>query len=130
MLNSIVKQGRSGGDLEKAKEAPTFLPAVDVRENEQEVTLVADMPGVDEKSVSVDVESHTLTIRGEFTAQPPKGYTLNYREYETGNYEREFTLGDSIDRDKVEARVANGVLRLRLPKAQEAKPRQIEVKAG
>lgn len=133
MMNKIVRknnQPQRRGDAEGATDAPTFLPRVDIRETEDAVDLVADMPGVDDKSVSIDVERNVLTLRGEFNAEPPEGYTLTYQEYRVGNYEREFTLSEDIDRDKVEASVSNGVLRMRLPKAKEAQARRIEVKAG
>lgn len=133
MMNKMVRrnnqpQKRSG--TEAAATTPTFLPRVDIRETDDAVNLIADMPGVDEKNVSINVERNTLTIRGEFNALPPEGYSLTYGEYRVGNYEREFTLSDDVDRDSVEAKVSNGVLRMRLPKAQQAQPRRIEVKAG
>ncbi len=133
MMNKMVhrnNQPQKRSEAETAATTPTFLPRVDIRETDDAVTLIADMPGVDDKSVNIDVERNTLTIHGDFNAQPPEGYSLTYQEYRVGNYEREFTLSDDVDRDNVEATVSNGVLRMRLPKAKQAQPRRIEVKAG
>jgi len=94
------------------------------------VFLVADMPGVDETSVSIDLEGSELTIRGTFLPKAPDGYSLTYQEYGSGDFERSFTLGDTIDRDGIKAEVKDGILRLTLPKAKEAQPRRIAVKAG
>lgn len=115
---------------ERAAQTPVYTPRVDIRESETAVLVVADMPGVDEGSVSIDLEGSELTIRGTFVPTPPEGYALTYQEYASGDYERSFTLGDTIDRDGIEAVVKDGVLRLTLPKAKEAQPRRIEVKAG
>jgi HSP20 family molecular chaperone IbpA len=133
MKNKVIRQNnqpQGRQETEAAREALSFVPRVDIRESEDAVVVLADMPGVDEKTTTIDVERNVLTIRGEFGATPPEGYTLGFQEYETGNYERRFTLSDEIDRDNVEAAVQNGVLRLRLPKAKEAQPRRIAVKAG
>ena len=115
---------------ERAQDTPVFTPRVDIRETEAEVVLMADMPGVDESSVSIDLEGSQLTIHGRFVPKAPDGYSLTYQEYESGDYVRSFTLGDTIDREAIEAVVKHGVLRLALPKAKEAQPRRIAVKAG
>jgi HSP20 family molecular chaperone IbpA len=88
------------------------------------------MPGVDETSVKIDLEGSELTIRGTFALEPPAGYSLTYQEYGSGDYERSFTLGDTIDREGIQAVVKDGVLRLTLPKAKEAQPKRIAVNAG
>jgi len=86
-------------EVERAQETPLFTPRVDIRETETDVVLVADMPGVDESSVSIDLEGSELSIRGTFMPAAPEGYALSYQEYASGDYERSFTLGDTIDRD-------------------------------
>ncbi len=111
-------------------ETPTFLPHVDIIESEDGFEVIADMPGVDEKSVSVDLEKNVLKIRGTHAMPQLEGISLNYREFEYGNYERVFTLGDEIDREEVKATVRDGVLRLTLPRVKEAQPRMIKVHAG
>ncbi len=115
---------------ERARQTPVYVPRVDIRESETEVTLVADMPGVDENSVQVSLEGRELTLRGTFVPKAPEGYSLSYQEYESGDYERTFTLADTIDREGIRAVVRDGVLRLTLPKAKEAQPRRIPVTTG
>lgn len=124
------KNADAPAKTERATETPVFIPAVDILESETDVVLLADMAGVDETSVTVDLEGSELTIKGRFQPRKPEGYSLAYGEYESGDYERTFTLGETIDRAKIKATVSNGVLRLTLPKAKEAQPRRIAVKAG
>jgi HSP20 family protein len=116
--------------LERTRERPVFAPRVDIRETESAILLVADMPGVDESSVNIDLEGSELTLRGSFVPAAPEGYSLSYQEYASGDYERVFTLGNTIDRRGIEAVVKDGVLRLTLPKSSEAQPKRIAVKAG
>ncbi|NLF93314.1 MAG: Hsp20/alpha crystallin family protein [Oligosphaeraceae bacterium] len=115
---------------ERAQQTPVFTPRVDIRETETALILVADMPGADESSVTIDLEGSELTIRGTFVPKAPDGYHLTYQEYASGDYERSFTLGDTIDRERIKAVVKNGILRLTLPKAKAAQPRRIAVQAG
>jgi HSP20 family protein len=107
-----------------------FVPAVDIYENPEALVLLADMPGVASDKVTVDLKDDHLTITGEIS--PPRGEKerLLVEEYETGNYMREFTLGQIIDQSRIEASMKNGVLQLVLPKVEKAKPRKIEVKVG
>ena len=128
--NLTKRESTTPAPVERAKETPVFVPRFDIVENETEVLLIGDMPGVDEASVDLDLEGSELTIRGTFVPKPPEGYTLNYHEYTSGDYERSFTLGDTIDRAGIKAVVKDGVLRLTLPKAREAQARKITVKAG
>jgi HSP20 family protein len=109
---------------------PTFAPRVDIYEDEKTVTLLADMPGVDENNVEIDLERNVLTIRGRSGIEYPGEAKLAYREYADADYERVFTIGQTIDRDGIEARVKDGVLRLHLPKVPEAQARRIQVTAG
>ena len=115
---------------ECAERTRVFTPRVDIRETENEVVLVADLPGVDEKTVDIDLEGSELTIRARTVPEAGEGYSPTYREYEGGSYERSFTLGDTIDRDGIAAVVKDGVLQLTLPKAKEARPTRIAVTAG
>lgn len=87
------------------------------------------MPGVDENSVDITLEQNVLTINGYAALVEPEGYRLADAEYRVGDYQRRFTLSDQIDRDKIEAMVKDGVLRLRLPKVKPT-ARKIAVKAG
>ena len=118
------------GHVERTEDAVTFVPRVDICQGENEVVVVADMPGIDDQAVDVDLERDILTVRGKCTQQVPDGYNLVYQEYESGNFERAFRITEEIDRDGIEASVKNGVLTVRLPTAEEAQPRKITVKAG
>jgi len=104
-----------------------FTPAVDIFENENEITLLADMPGVDGKSVDIDLRENTLTIQGRIDRQEGEEEATVYREFNWGDYFRQFTITDVIDRNKITAKMDQGVLRLRLPKAEKAKPQKIRV---
>ena len=116
-------------DAETTRDVLTFVPRVDIYEVEDTVVLVADMPGVDENSVDITLEKNILKINGFAQPQAPDNFEPAYAEYRFGNYERTFALSDEVDRDKIEATVKNGVLRLVMPKAEEAKTRKITVKA-
>ena len=107
-----------------------FVPRSDVYETDEAIVVVAEMPGVDEKSVDITLEKNVLTIVGRVSEVGPDGCRLVLAEYSSGDYERRFALSQAVDRDAIAAAVKNGVLTLTLPKAKEAMPRRIEVKAG
>ena len=117
-------------NAEPVRPGRVFLPAVDIFETPEALVLVADMPGVPPDQVTVDIKESHLTIRGEIS--PPLGAkeTLVTQEFYTGDYQREFHLGSTIDQKRIAAAMKDGVLRLTLPKAEKAKPRKIQVKAG
>ncbi|MEN6488891.1 MAG: Hsp20/alpha crystallin family protein [Smithella sp.] len=115
---------------ERIRNVKTFVPRVDIYETKESLFLIADMPGVDEKSVEVELEKNNLTITGRVTIDEEKDRCIVYSEYEIGDYERSFTLSDEIDRDKICATVKDGVLRLELPKAEKVKPKKIAIKAA
>lgn len=111
---------------EQTKAGPVFVPAVDIYESEEALTLVADMPGVSKENLTIDLKENTLTIKGG--VQPPEdlGKVL-YREYEEGDYYRQFTLSELIDQGGITAALKDGVLTLSLPKIKPAQPRRIEI---
>lgn len=121
---SEVKEG-----VERTRSKKLYTPAVDIVEGKDSLFLIADMPGVDEKSVDITLEKNMLTIYGTVEPEIPENHRLVSSEYGIGDYQRTFTLSDEIDREKIEATVKNGVLRLTLPKAEAAKTRKIPVKA-
>ena len=112
---------------ETTRETVTVRPAVDVWSDEGHVYLVADVPGASAESVDVTVERDRLTFEALAAAVPEN---LQYREFPQRLYRRTFRLSDEIDRSAIEANVANGVLRLRLPKAAEAQPMKVSVTAN
>jgi HSP20 family protein len=114
---------------ERVRPGRVFIPAVDIFETPQSLVLVADMPGVAGDNVTLDLKENLLTIHGQVGPSPEKETPL-VQEYAIGDYYREFQVGELIDKNKIEASVKNGVLTLTLPKAEKAKPRRIEVKAG
>lgn len=112
---------------ESTRNVPIFVPAVDIYESANELTLLADMPGVPIENVDIDLDNDQLTIKGTATAEQEEG-TLLLREYSVGDYYRQFTLSNVIDRERIQASMKDGVLKVVLPKAEAAKPRKIEVK--
>ena len=106
---------------------PVCVPDVDIREDENEIVLDADMPGVDEKSADVSLESNTLTIQGKTTGDSPKGHRLVREEYGVHRFRREFEVSNAIDGTGITARLKNGVLRVHLPKGEGAQARKIEI---
>lgn len=115
---------------ERTQSRITFTPRVDIREEANGLTLVADMPGVDEKNVQIDLDKGVLTISGHVEPTELDGHRVIVSEYRIGDYQRAFTLSHEVDTTKIEANVKDGVLRVRLPKAERAKERKIPVKAG
>jgi HSP20 family protein len=109
---------------------PVFVPPADIYETRDSIVVLAEMPGVAPDGVDITLERRVLTIRGRSTGTEHKGYQRVYNEYADGDYERSFTLSENIDRDRIEATLKNGVLHLVLPKAETAKARKIELKAG
>ncbi|MBN1993280.1 MAG: Hsp20/alpha crystallin family protein [Anaerolineae bacterium] len=116
--------------IERTRARRAYVPHVDIYETDDAIVLLTDMPGVDEKSLDITLEKNVLTINGYVDTEAPDNYSLAYAEYETGDYQRSFTLSEEIDREKIEATVKDGVLRLHLPKAGPAKTRKITVKAN
>ena len=114
---------------ESTRDVPSYIPAVDIYESPEALTLVADMPGVGPENVTIDVHDNHLTVRGTVTIEGEKERVL-LQEYGVGDYFREFTLGRTIDQSKIEASMKHGVLTLTLPKAEAIKPRKITVKTS
>ncbi|MBN2059594.1 MAG: Hsp20/alpha crystallin family protein [Deltaproteobacteria bacterium] len=106
-----------------------FTPAVDIFETDKEITLMADMPGVKAEDLNIDLHENLLTLNGEVKSPEEASEEDVIREYRTGKYYRQFTLSEMIDQTKIDANLKDGVLRLRLPKVEAAKPRRIAVKA-
>jgi HSP20 family protein len=119
-------------EVEKAQEPtmPTraFLPNTDIFETEDALTLVLEMPGVDRGNIDVSVENGVLTVEGKINFDKYEGLQPVYSEYNVGPYRRSFRISSRIDQDKIKAEIRDGVITLVLPKAEEAKPRRIEVR--
>jgi len=108
----------------------SVVPQVDIVESEDNVTIVADIPGVDENSVDITLEKNVLSISGSVEYDQPDNFTPTYAEFESASYERSFTLSNSIDRENISATVKDGVLNLVLPKLGPAKAQKIAVAAA
>lgn len=112
---------------EPTHEGRYFSFAADILENEEAVTVLADMPGVSPHTLDIDVRDSVLTIMGR-VEEVPHDWRAIHAEYELGGYMRQFNVGPAIDRDKINATMRDGVLSLVLGKADRLKPRKIEVK--
>lgn len=107
-----------------------YRPLTDILETNEGMTLMLEMPGVSADDVDITLEKRVLTIRGKVQATSPEKLQLAYAEYGEGDFERSFTLSDDFDPQKIGASVSNGVLTVTLPRAVEAQPKKIKVKAS
>ena len=107
-----------------------LIPPVDVIEDGTGITLRADLPGVPKDQLMLQVEADTLTIEGEVSIAMPEGMEASYVEVTVPRFRRVFTLSKEFDTAKVSAEIKHGVLTLRIPKAEHAQPRRIEVKVA
>lgn len=113
---------------ETTKPEKYFVPAVDIYETGHDVTVVAEMPGVAATGVDVTLEDDVLTIKGRKEGEEHPNGRILLQEYETGSYQRRFTVAETIDQEKIRASMNNGMLKVVLPKTAPAKPRKIEVR--
>lgn len=116
--------------VEPTRSGPVYVPAVDIFETDELITVLADMPGVEPENLNIDLRESVLTLTARVTQpeSPKESYILF--EHRTGTFHRQFTLSEAIDQSKIDAKLTDGVLRLELPKVEMAKPRQIAVRAG
>ena len=131
----------SGGEIQKAdkpgvptlpeqtRSGPVYTPAADIFENDNSITVLADMPGVRAEDLKIDLHESVLTLTGHVTAPEKQGESDVLREYRSGTFFRQFSLAETIDQSKIDARLTDGVLRLELPKVESARPRQITVRS-
>ena len=129
-MNRLVR-GSFGDGQEEALATTTFAPPVDVYEDEHNVTLKIEVPGIDEKDIDVRLENNTLTVHGERKFEKEEKEE-NYRRVERqyGSFTRSFTLPTTVDPENVQANYDKGVLKIKLAKKAEAKPKQIKVNVG
>jgi len=104
-----------------------YVPAADIFETDDALTLILEMPGVGKNNVDVQIENDVLRVEGKIDFSAYKEVEPVYTEYNVGHYARAFTLSNKIDRDAISARVEDGVLTLTLPKAKDTLPRRIAV---
>ena len=130
-LNRLFRESQGTEGREEALTTSTFAPPVDVYEDEHNITLKIEVPGIDEKDIDVRIENNTLTVHGERKFEKEEKEE-NYRRVERqyGSFTRTFTLPTTVDPEKVEANYDKGVLKVKLAKKAEAKPKQIKVNVG
>lgn len=115
---------------ERTRERVAYVPRTDIYENDEKIVIVADVPGADENSIDLTLEKNILSIKAFIDPVDPEGFTLAFWEYGIGDFERSFKISDEIDREKIEASVNNGVLRVVLTKSGPAKAKRIAITSG
>jgi HSP20 family protein len=130
-MNRLLRNSQPGDGEEEALTTSAFAPPVDVYEDQHSVTLKIEVPGIDEKDIDVRIENNTLTVHGERKFEKEEKEE-NYRRVERqyGSFTRTFTLPSTVDQDSVQADYDRGVLKIKLNKKEEAKPKQIKVSVG
>ncbi len=124
----IRKKQEVGSSIEQTRPGLVFTPEVDILETENDIILLADMPGVKTENLTIDLRDNVLTLSGYSDDEENKDAIVLISEYEDGTYYRQFNINEVVDQDKIDAQMSDGVLRLTLPKVEKAKPRQITVK--
>jgi HSP20 family protein len=126
MFDNFFRGGLMGGDTFASA---GWTPAVDIAERENEYAVRVELPGVSKDDVKITMQNNVLTVRGE-KKQEKETKDANYHRLERsyGSFERSFTLPATVKADRIDASYADGILTISLPKADEAKPKQIEVK--
>src|ERR1700736_5334906 len=129
-MNRLFRETQ-GSSQDEALTSSSFAPAVDVYEDEHDVTLKIEVPGIDEKDIDVRIENTTLTVHGERKIEKEEKEE-NFRRVERqyGSFTRSFTLPSSVDPGQVTAHYDKGVLKIKLAKKAEAKPKQVKVNVG
>ncbi len=107
--------------------ARVFVPSADIYETQDALTVILEMPGVEKSNVDIRVEDGVLTVLGKLDLSKYQGLQPLYIEYNVGHYSRSFQLSSKVDQTKIAAELKDGILTLTLPKAEQAKPRTIEV---
>jgi HSP20 family protein len=137
-MNTELQTSQSQGNSQPAparddgqrREQPFVVPPVDVFENESGITLLADLPGVSRDRLGVRVDGENLVIEATAQTPQPQDMQLIYGEAQYPSYRRQFALSRELDASRIEASLKDGVLKLSIPKLEEARPRRVEVRVG
>jgi HSP20 family protein len=130
-MNRLFRESYAPEGPEEALTTTSFAPPVDIYEDEHNITLKMEVPGIDEENIDVRIENNTLTIRGERKFdKEEKEENFRRVERQYGSFARSFTLPSSVETENIQANYDKGVLEIRLAKKAEAKPKQIKVKVG
>lgn len=124
-----MKQPAARPEESAATEGVALIPPVDVWENETGITLKADLPGVSRDALSVRVDGETLTIEGAVSLGEARQLEAVYAEVRVAQFKRTFVLSRDLDTSKIDAAIKDGVLEVRVPKLEQAKPRRVAVRA-
>ena len=128
MTNPPMNRENTAAATKAATEQlPALVPAVDVFEDENGITLKADLPGVSKENLDVHVEGDQLTIEGQVSLGESARLEPVYAEVRVAQYRRTFALSRDLDTGRIDASIKNGVLTLRIPKGEQAKPRRVPV---
>jgi len=131
MSESQELQVQQKREVEKKTEGTTpgrvFVPVTDIFETPEALTVVLEMPGVERGSIAATVENDVVTIAGQIDFSKYEGMQPLYTEYNVGHYARSFEISNKIDQSKISAQMKDGVVTIVLPKAEQAKPRKIQV---
>jgi len=130
-MDRLFRESYSPEGPEEALTTTSFAPPVDIYEDEHTIALKLEVPGIDEKDIDVRIENNTLTVHGERKMEKEEKEE-NFRRVERqyGSFTRSFTLPTAVDTGQVSANYDNGVLKIKLAKKAEAKPKQIKVNVG
>ena len=128
-----IPPASSGSDLpskktEQDEQRPAVVPPIDIYESDEGLVLVADLPGVSGDTVDVQVQDNKLTLFGRLAGEVPDDAQPLHREFIEADFLRSFILSDDVDHDRIEAAISGGVLTVKLPRVERAKPRKIDVR--
>ena len=131
MSDSQEMRDQGTEDIQNQTDPDVSLrPAIDVYEDSQGITLIADLPGVSRERLDIQVDGNTLSVEGEAFIRMPEGMEAMYADVKSTRFRRSFTLSNELDPDRINAEIKDGVLTLVLPKRGEVQPRKIEISAG
>lgn len=130
-MNTVTaKTQATNPDSATARNEATLLPPVDVIEDASGITLFADLPGVAKEQLHLRVDGDQLSIEGDLLLPAPAGIEAQHAEVTLTRYRRTFTLSKELDPEKVSAELTQGVLRVRIPKAEHAQPRKVQIQVS
>lgn len=121
---------RESRDVQRSQPESVLRPAVDVFEDAEGITLLADMPGVSRERLNLQVDKDSLIVEGEASIDMPEGMQALYADIRSTRYRRSFALSGELDTDAIDAGLKDGVLWVRIPKRAELRPRKVEVRVG
>jgi len=128
--NTNIQKREVTGEPERIRSGPTYVPAVDIVEQGDELLLIADVPGATADGIDIDFERGRLTVTARVETRQEPGTDYFLREYGVGDFVRTFQISEAIDAAKIEAEINAGVLTVHLPKAETAKSRKIAIRSN